>query len=241
MAAPQREQRGCERCQAARPTAAVVPGPSPGRSAGARSRAGPVHTRPVSGSPRTTASRSPARRRRRGMRPAPGRSRRRVRPGRALSRPADVARLEPCTRTTRVAGADQARSIRSGSVRRWAARSIVARARGRRVQSTALTVGRGTLDTPGGRVPSALLGPYGVEVARSPLLLAALSTVAVADLDAVDVRRSPPPRPGDRRGRRHRRRGWPVGHPRAAGRDRRCGARGRGRAARRPGAARRLR
>ncbi len=34
---------------------------------------------------------------------------------------------------------------------------------------------------------------YGVDVARSPLVLAALSTVAVADLDAVDVRRSPHP------------------------------------------------
>ena len=52
------------------------------------------------------------------------------------------------------------------------------------------------MDTPGGRFPRALRGPYGGLVERSPLVLAALSTVAVPDLDAVDVRRASHPGPG---------------------------------------------
>lgn len=45
-------------------------------------------------------------------------------------------------------------------------------------------------------MPPSLHGPYGGPVERSPLVLAALSTVAVPDLDAVDVRRASHPGPG---------------------------------------------
>jgi len=45
-------------------------------------------------------------------------------------------------------------------------------------------------------IPASARGPYGGLVERSPLVLAALSTVAVPDLDAVDVRRASHPGPG---------------------------------------------
>ncbi len=45
-------------------------------------------------------------------------------------------------------------------------------------------------------MPVSPCGPYGGRVERSPLVLAALSTVAVPDLDAVDVRRASHPGPG---------------------------------------------
>lgn len=71
---------------------------------------------------------------------------------------------------------------------------------------------------PRAHVPPTTLTPYGESVARSPLVLAALATVAVPGLDAIDVRRSSHPGPGvdaavvvDEQGRR-----WVVRAPQDA-------------------------